>query len=375
MRMLARAVDLPWRNISEMSKDSIFILRGAIKPIEKTLNPFSWESTSFRHGYRYECRVHFASRPLHNKDYWLERAQRSLEERVKFVLGNNERAGLLLSMSIGTRDVLSLPTERAFKMTGLAHLLVVSGYQVTLFYYLVFNVLRWIATRSATICLTIPVTLWASALALAASLLFVVLAGIEGSSVRAALALLFVVAASNLERRGGMGTSIVVSLLLLSSIWPGAYLEPGVELTYAALTGIFLGMRGNDKSWKTFLRVCLYASLCTSLVVLIWFGNLSLIGFLLNPIAAPVLSFIGCYGGFLAMGLNFIGLDPHGYLLQLVSYFLVKGRDAIWWLSRLGLALERVEGVALYSIAAILAAVIAYIAYRRLKHFKMEYNL
>lgn len=264
-KLVCRAIDLPWRNIAKAREGARFIFRGRISPIDpKKIEPISYEAGLYRKGVSATCKIGWVSKMLQENPSLLVRIRDRLRRDIESVLGVGERSGLFLSMSIGTRDVLSEPTERAFKRLGLAHPLVVSGYQVTLVYYAVFTVLRWIAVRMRWLVLSVRVSVWCAIVGLLLSLIFVLFVGVDGASLRAGLAVIFVAFSSVLERGGGMVNAIFVSLLLISIIWPGAYLDPGVQLSYAALSGIAIGDRVCQSSWGKFFAICLFASLFLS---------------------------------------------------------------------------------------------------------------
>ncbi len=375
VRAWCHAIDVPWKNVSPADKDSVFVMLANFVPLKKEANPFSYSNQLLRQGYKAKCKIQYASKILQDQDDFLESAQKSLIQITRDVLGNTERAGVLLSMSMGTRDVISEESERVFKRTGLAHLLVASGYQVTLLYHLVFCFAQFLLTRSSKVAMLLPISTICSCVALVASLAFVFVAGVEGPTVRAALALLFVIVSIRLERGGGMGGAISVSLLILSIIWPGAIFDPGVELTYAALIGLFIGSSKSDTNLMRYIKSCTCACLCTSIVVLFWFGSFSFLTLPMNLILAPILSIIGCQGGFLSLSSYALGIDNQGYLLQGVSYLLMIGVRFVGVASGTGLWLERLDFKTSFAIAAICATLIIIVVKRRIWDFKTEYNL
>ena len=304
-------------------KDLYFFMRAEFFPIPLLRNPFARAAKLRRDGYSALCKVRYATRPVVFHRPWMAMLRGKVADAVRAVLGEGERAGLLLSMSIGSRDVLSSSTERVFKDTGLAHLLVLSGYQVTLVYYLIFIVARTLTApllvRQSLISAALPPAIFACVVCIC----FVGFSGVEAPSIRAAIAALLTVVSSSIERGGGMWNGIVVSFLVLAALWPCIYCEAGVELTYAALVGIAFGsslpLRGTIAK---LLAVCTCASCSTAAVSMLWFGKFSLIGFLLNPVIAPLLGVLSCKGGLIAIGAYLLGLDPHGFLIQWLAITL-----------------------------------------------------
>jgi ComEC/Rec2-related protein len=353
-RARCKAVDLPWRNSTSISNGAMVLLRGKFTLIEKTVSPFSFSSTLRRQGITAQCKVQLSSVIEAPPPDLKGRIQRFIRHRIEQVLGDGERAGLVLSMGLGVRDVISERTEWGFKATGLAHLLVVSGCQVTLMFGAIWWMLR------AVVGVIPPLYHYSFAhvsvgwLACVATGFFIYMVGIEGSTLRAGLALLFWLVALQFERQGGMLNAILVSATVISILWPGAVFEPGVQLTYAALGGILLG-KSRQRGWREFLVVSLLATAATGVVAVLWFGTFSPFGFLLNPWLAPLLGFVSCQGGGLAAGLYLAGIDSAGYLLRGVAWVLEQGRDIVVWCAELPWAQWEPQGW--WSIAFVAMAI------------------
>ena len=142
-----KTTDLPWKNINGVSPGDVFAFKAKFRPLRPTLNPFTYSSSLLRKGISSTCKIELATIPLKRTRKALYSSREFLRSEVNSVLGNNERSGLLLSMAFGIRDVLSVQTERVFRETGLAHLLVVSGYQVSLMFVAAIVILKFFLLR------------------------------------------------------------------------------------------------------------------------------------------------------------------------------------------------------------------------------------
>jgi len=331
-----RAVDLPWREVDGAQRGDVFVILARVRPLVWETNPFSYSATMLRHGVSGECRVRYAARLWHGQLDVFERARRGIKEHVTRLLGNHERAGLLLALTLGERDGLSLRTEKAFRSAGLSHLLVLSGFQVSLVYAVLFwgvrGLGRMLMLRGSWF-VHLPALL--SFLGTSA---FVALVGVDSSSLRAALAMLLVVSAKLSERSTSLWGSIVGSLCVLTTVWPGAIFEPGVQLTYGALIGIGLGAEGSSSKLGTFIRVSFWATLVPLALSAVWFGSLSAGGLILNPLLAPLLSTVGTLAGGGAMVLSLTGIDRGGAAMDLVA-------SGLTFLKEWVVACSRIPGV------------------------------
>lgn len=294
-----RTVDLPWRNIYEVQNGDRLMLRGDIEVVKKTTNPLSWQGWLWRQNITGEMRVRFVSKPLFHQ-YSLRAESREWVQRWAYEsFGDKRGVNLVLSMALGYQDVLSPTLESAFKRLGLTHLLVVSGYQVTLLYTVAITLL----SKSIVF---LPRGLSARRMlgfiGLTLALLYVVFIGGEFSSIRAMVAAACVGGSWIVGRQTGFMQRWGVALLLLEVFWPFCIFDIGVILTFAALWGIGVGAQGvRADSWLAFFRVNLCVWLTTSLVIMLWQGSVSVIGLLINMVLAAPWSIMNCTVGIVAL--------------------------------------------------------------------------
>ena len=337
VRVRCRAVDLPWRNSSQIEDGSRLVFHARFNAFHRTGNPFGYEATMIRAGILQQCRIRTLTVLETPAPGLFQSIARATRRAVEGIVGPSERAGLLLSMSIGTRDVLSLETERGFQRLGLTHLLVVSGYQVTLWYQVGIFFVLLCCGHSRRILLRWSGTVLAVIGGLGAALAFVGVIGAESSAIRAVVAMVIWGAGAVVCRGLGYCNLLLGTFLFLAVLWPGSYCDPGLQLTYAALIGLTLGAprripivgsrpaRWYETGWAA-AQSCVFASLLTGLLASLWFGEISVVGLALNPIVAPLLSLIGCFGGFVAIILAALGWELP---VEIVSGVLMGFRDVV----------------------------------------------
>ena len=270
---------------------------------------------------------------------------------------------------------MSKVVEDAFKRTGLAHLLVVSGYQVTLVYVALTLVFSQLLARSSWLCAKIKLKAWASGAAVLGALAFVAICGVESSSARAGIAAIFLACAHALERGGGLVQAVGVSALALMILDPGCFLSPGVQLTYAALIGICLGHRESDGPIIGFLRVCLTATVCSSVTVAIWFNQISIIGLVLNPLLGTPAALVSCNFGLAATILLLSGIDANGWILQHVVNLTAWFKQLILVCSDLPWAALALEGAGKFVVVSFLVCLVLAIFRSRLEEYLLDRGL
>jgi competence protein ComEC len=235
-------------------------------------------------------------------------------------------------MAFGFRDVLSSPVEGMFSSLGLSHLLVVSGYQVSL----VFGVVFAVVTRGASMMFPVLATRnVATSVSFVVASLYVVVVGSEMSALRALIAAACLCAALLLDRRHGFFQRWAVALLIMELVWTWAFFEIGVLLTFAALAGIGMGsiLGGRSRFGSTvWVGVCVW--LLTSAIVVMWSGTFSAIGVVLNLFLAGPWSVLNCTVGVVGILLHAVRLWPGREILSFVAFCNEEITEVLFFVSR-----------------------------------------
>ena len=324
-----RAVDLPWRGLSGVSQGDIVWVRGAVLPTSRPLNPFSWDAWMWRRGVSGEMKVLFASEAVARVSSPLEGLRRWIVDSISEVTGDGRGGALFLSMAFGFRDVLSPPVEGLFMNLGLSHLLVVSGYQVSLVFGFTLAALVWLGR---SVRATLGMKRLAIAVSFVGALLYVVAIGAEMSSVRALLAAVCLCLSLLLQRRHRFAQRLVVTLLCMHLVWPWAIFEIGVLLTFAALSGIGIGsVLGARSSWRSLAWVTVSVWALTSTITVVWNGTFSVSGLLLNLVLAAPWSVLNCTVGVGGLALMLAGLPGARLAVRAVAFTNEVIVSALFW--------------------------------------------
>ena len=153
--------------------------------------------------------------------------RQALSSRILNVLSEDTGA-LLAGICLGDLRGISASISDAFRHSGLTHLLVVSGLHLTLLAATLMSLLR--ACRVARSV--------AALLTMLAVVAFSLLVGLSPSVVRAMVACLVMLAGLLFRRRADGLNSMGLTLVLMLAGNPYACLDVGLQLSFAAVTGV-----------------------------------------------------------------------------------------------------------------------------------------
>lgn len=335
-RLSCQALNLPWRNSRSEVFGRAMIVKvrlssqkrgpqaseGGLEWLKSKMQALSAQPS-------YYCKI-LAVAPIKNSKQSLSQKLRQvIQTQIFAVLGENQISNLLLATALGFRGTLSINIESQFKSLGLMHLLVVSGYQVSLIFGLVVQGLRWLLSRFdyCLDCFSIRKT--TAVFGIVVTFLFVDLCNFDSAAVRALVTLALYVVAQFYDLKISFVRLILASAFVCTLIEPLAFLTPSYQLSFAALWGIALGLKlGQQRRLQTYLLVNLAASTFTGLVTSFWFGQFSFYGLLLNPVFAPLFGFVGCPLVLIALGLSYLSFD---WPLRSIGQFFELALQILSW--------------------------------------------
>ena len=238
---------------------------------------------------------------------WLDRIQRQREairDRIVAALPGAPYAPVIVALAIGDQSGLDERAWGVFNRTGTGHLISISGLHVTVFAALCGGMVFALARRAVALTSFVPARKLAVAVGLAASLVYVLLAGAEVPAQRTLLMLAVTAFGLWLARPG---TGLLVwswALTLVLVIDPWAVIAPGFWLSFFAvglLIHVGSGRLRDDARASTTMRAAralreaVRAQWAITLglvpLSLALFQQVSLIGPLANAVAIPAVTF------------------------------------------------------------------------------------
>jgi competence protein ComEC len=244
--------------------------------------------------------------------------------------------GTVAALLMGDQGALPQPLRDAYRATGLAHLLAISGMQLTLVGGGLFFLVRWLLAWVPGIALRINTKVPAALLGMVGAGAYTLLAGGGVSVVRALLMVVIVLLAAMVGRLNqalrGWGLAVLVLLVLN----PALVMNAGFQLSFAAVLGLLC--LGHSAGWqerglwllrgRTMLLATLTAGAATAPLLVLNFGQVSLWNIPANLVAVPLM--VGAtYLGFAALvlwpvGLQQLALWPMEKLCDLTNLWAEK---------------------------------------------------
>jgi competence protein ComEC len=215
---------------------------------------------------------------------WLKRR---LSDNHRGLYGNTVEGAIVRSMTLGDRTELPEQVARAFRRSGLAHLLAISGFHVAVV-GIAFHIL--IGGLLARTPLSPGATTWLRAgLTATAVSVFALVTGGAASTIRAASMAVLLLGRRVLGLPGRMlHHALFLAALVLVILSPASLFRPGLLLSFLAAFGLVSDV---SRPGSIFL-VTATAMVFTAPVLVAFFHQLAPVGLFSNPIGGPLASII-----------------------------------------------------------------------------------
>lgn len=263
--------------------------------------------------------------------HWLEPviiALAKVRDRLEIISGklwSEPYSSLLSGILLGSKESMAGDLKQAFKITGVMHIVAVSGYNVSVVAAIL---------QSLTRPLPRQIGFWGS---LAAIGLFVILTGATASVVRAGIMGVLVIIARYISRRSISFNTLIVAVTLMALIKPSILVKDiGFQLSVAATYGlivfspVFEAMFKRRMIWRwlpTNIQEALVATLAAQVftvpIILIYFGRLSLISPLVNVLIVPLVP-LAMLAGFISLMVGWLWIVP-GEIVGWLTWVFLAG--------------------------------------------------
>lgn len=243
-------------------------------------------------------------------------------------------ANFISALIIGIKDGLDQKVMQDIRLSGISHLLCISGLHLSLVTMICFNVFRFLLNSSNYLAYRINIKLIAGSLAICCSCFYLLISGCQVSATRAFIMSSITSLAIILQRDYTPSRALGFASLIILSITPGYALHPSFQLSFLAVLSLLAGQ--NIPSWlknsspsllakiKNAILANLYSStlvgFATAPIVAHHFHMFSNYSALANLVAIPITTFILMPCAILFLLLIPFNLDK--YILVFMSYFI-----------------------------------------------------
>ena len=260
--------------------------------------------------------------------------RRQMHARIRALLPG-EIGAIASALVTGIRDEISPEVNEAMRVSGLAHVLSISGLHMVLAVGALFALVRGVLALIPGLALRRPVKKWAALVALAGATGYLILSGAAVPTQRAYIMIAIVLAGVLIDRPALTIRTLAVAAAVLLALEPEAILHPSFQMSFAAtlaLVALFellgpslagpptpgsgiLG-RFSERIGRWLLLgalTSLAAGLATTAYAAFHFHRLAPFGLIANLLAMPVISFIIMPAALFSVLLMPFGYDALGW--------------------------------------------------------------
>ena len=252
----------------------------------------------------------------------------AIDARIRATLEGDNRA-IATALLTGRRDAITTPVNDAMFISGLGHVLSISGYHMAVVAGVVFFAVRALLALIPGLAAGFPIKKWSAAAALVAAAFYLLLSGAEVATQRSFFMTAVVLIAVMVDRRAITFRTLSVAALIVLAVAPEALVHPSFQMSFAATLGLValvqigmpnlfaspdhsttarIAMWGGREIAMLFLA-SLIAGLATTPYAAFHFHRVTPYGVLANLGAMPVVSALVMPAGLIGLLLAPFGLD------------------------------------------------------------------
>jgi len=249
---------------------------------------------------------------------WLRDA---IDARIRTTLDGDQRA-IATALLTGRRDAITTPVNDAMFISGLGHVLSISGYHMAVVAGVVFFTIRALLALFPALTAGHPIKKWAAAF-------YLLLSGAEVATQRSFFMTAVVLIAVIVDRRAITFRTLAVAALIVLAIAPEALVHPSFQMSFAATLGLValvqIGLPNllaspdhsatarvalwGGRELTMLMLASLVAGLATTPYAAFHFHRVTPYGLLANLAAMPVVSAVVMPAGLLGLVAMPFGFD------------------------------------------------------------------
>ncbi|MCK0197637.1 ComEC/Rec2 family competence protein [Ancylobacter sp. 6x-1] len=254
----------------------------------------------------------------------VDAVRQAMDARIRAALPGSTGA-IATALVTGTRDAVPASVEEAMRISGIYHVLSISGLHMALVVAALFWGSRALLAAVPGLALRVPIKAWAAVPAIAGASFYLLLSGAEVATQRSYLMAVLVLAGVMLGRAAVTLRTLALAALVVLVLSPAALLDPGTQMSFAATLALVAGHErfagaiyrlggtqpaGKALRWVVGILISsLVAALATAPYAAYHFHRVAPLSLIANLLTAPVISFVIMPAGLFGALLIPFGLD------------------------------------------------------------------
>ncbi len=280
------------------------------------LNPhgFDYELLLFEQGVRATGHVRDAPAPMLLNaafGYPVERLRQRVRDAIEASVPDRRVAGVLAALAVGDQGAIEREDWDLYRNTGVAHLVSISGLHITMFAWMAGGLIAMLWRRSQRLMLWLPAPHAARCGGLLMATAYALFSGWGVPSQRTVWMLATVTLLQTFGLRWPWTLVLLLAAVVVTALDPWAFLQAGFWLSFAAVallmasavapasdtptdeaTGWRRWLRRFVDSLRNGLRTQVVATLGLTPLTLVFFQQVSLVGFAANLVAIPLVTLV-----------------------------------------------------------------------------------
>ncbi|HAF01469.1 MAG TPA: DNA internalization-related competence protein ComEC/Rec2 [Methylophilaceae bacterium] len=264
--------------------------------------------------------------------YIIDHVRALVGQRISQALTDKPYAGVIRALVIGDDSQILQEDWNVYLNTGTNHLMSISGLHITMLSGLAFALTAMVWRRFPVLVLKLPTRKAASVFGMITALLYAALAGFSVPTQRTLYMLMTVAVMLLLGRKLSFEKILSIALLVVLLFDPWAVTAAGFWLSFGAVAVIVYasGARLAPAHWLfSAVKVQWAVTLGLLPILVVLFGQISLVSPIANAFAIPLISFAVVPPAIFG---SLLGIDS---LIQLAQAVLSACMTALQWLAQL----------------------------------------
>jgi competence protein ComEC len=240
----------------------------------------------------------------------VQRLRQRLRDAIHARVDDNATAGVLAALAVGDQAAIERAEWDLYRSTGVAHLMSISGLHVTMFAWMAGAAIAAVWRRHPRLLLACPAPLAARWGGLAMALAYAVLAGWGVPAQRTVGMIALVALLRSVGLRWPLHAVLLAVAVAVTAADPWALLQPGFWLSFVAVALLVAAepvtpsrpeARAAGSAWRdaaqhlragfgTSLRTQAVATAGLAPLTLVFFQQISVVGFIANLLAIPLVT-------------------------------------------------------------------------------------